>query len=78
MQKYSNKVTDLLEKIYIHPVLTVNKASELCGITYNTAKGIIRKFIDLGILIEKHNKKRDRKYFFQEYIDLLNEGTELK
>lgn len=75
---YSMKARTLLDKIYVSPVFSVNKAKELCGVSYNTAKTIIQKFVDLGIIIEKPEIKRDRKFYFKEYIDLLNEGTELK
>jgi len=75
---YSIKAGVLLDKIYTYPVFSVNKAKELCEVSYNTAKSIIDKFIELGIVTEKPGKKRDRKFYFKEYIDLLNEGTELK
>ena len=78
LPRYSSHAIELLERMYIHPVFTINKAKESCGITYNTAKSIVQKFIALKILNETIGKKRNRKYFFKEYIDLLNEGTELK
>jgi len=78
MHRYSAKALELLEKIYIHPVFSVNKAKDICGISYNAAKGIIKRFVDLNIVTDKTDKKRNRKYFFKEYIELLNEGTELR
>ncbi|MEK7448597.1 MAG: Fic family protein [Planctomycetota bacterium] len=78
MHRYSAKSIELLDKIYINPIFSVNKATELCGVTYNAAKSIIRKFIDLQIITEPAGKKRNQKYYFKEYIDLLVEGTELR
>lgn len=78
MHRYSAKEIELLEKIYIHPIFSVNKVKDICGISYNTAKGIIKRFVDLNIVTDKTDKKRNRKYFFKEYIELLNEGTELR
>lgn len=78
MPRYSAKSIELLEKIYIHPIFTVNKAAELCGVTYNAAKGIIRRLIELKIIAEPPEKKRNQKYHFREYINLLVEGTELR
>lgn len=78
MHRYSAKAIELLEKIYIHPIFSVNKVKDICEISYNAAKGIIKKYMDLGIVIVKNDKKRNRKYFFKEYINLLNEGTELR
>ena len=75
MRKSSLKVIELLDKLYIHPVMSVTRASELCDISYNAAKNIIRTFTELNIVVEKSGKQRDRKYHFKEYIDLLNEGT---
>jgi Fic family protein len=77
MPRHSNKAIELLGKLFVHPVLSVNRAKNMCDISYNAAKGIIQKFVALGILTEKSDKKRDRRYFFSEYIKLLNEGTEL-
>lgn len=77
MPRHSSKAMELLEKLFIHPVLSVNRAKDTCGISYNAAKGIIQKFVSLGVLTEKNDKKRDRRYFFTEYINLLNEDTEL-
>ncbi|OGS22541.1 MAG: cell filamentation protein Fic [Elusimicrobia bacterium RIFOXYA2_FULL_39_19] len=77
MRRSSINMMDLLEKLYVHPVITVNKASELCDISYNAAKSIIKTLEGLNLLTEKSGKKRDRKYYFKEYIDLLNEGTSL-
>ena len=76
MIRYSPKAIELLEKMYIYPVFSVNKAKDLCGISYNAAKNIIKKFMGLNIITEKTDKKRNRKYFFEEYIGLLNEGRE--
>jgi len=78
MARYSVKSMELLDKIYIHPIFSVNKAAELCGLSYNAAKSIIRKFIDLRIIAEPAGKKRNQKYYFKEYIDLLDKGTELR
>jgi len=78
MPRHSNKAIELLDKIYIHPILSVNRARDLCGVSYNAAKGIIQKFVALGILTEKMDTKRNRKYIFKKYVELLNEGTELK
>jgi Fic family protein len=75
MRKSSLKVIELLDKLYVHPVITVTSASELCDISYNAAKSIIKTFEGLNILEEKSGRKRDRKYYFREYIDMLNEGT---
>lgn len=77
MPRYSASVVELLEKIYLHPIFTINRAKELCGVSYNAAKAIVQKFMDLNILTKTTDKKRNRKYLFKEYIDLLNEGTEL-
>ena len=78
MPRHSNKAIELLDKIYIHPIFSINRARDLCGVSYNAAKGIVQKFVAFGILTEKMDTKRNRKYLFKTYVDLLNEGTELK
>ncbi len=66
-----------LNKIFIHPVFTVNEIKNYCNVSYNTAKNMIIKFKTLGIITKGNDKQRNRKYFFTEYISLLNEGTQL-
>lgn len=78
MRRFSGKTLDALNTIYIHPVFTINKVKETERVSYNTAKAIIKTFKNLNIIEEKNDRKRDRKYYFREYINLLNEGTELR
>lgn len=75
MPRFSAKAMEVLDKIYLYPVFSVKRIKEHCNISYNTAKSIIGKFINVGIITEKSDKKRNKKYYFREYIDLLNEGT---
>jgi len=73
----SSTAIQFLDKIFIHPVFTVNEIKNYCNVSYNTAKNMIIKFKTLGIITEGSNKHRNRKYFFTKYISLLNEGTQL-
>jgi len=78
MPRYSAGAVECLEKIYLYPVFTISLMKKTCQLSYNTAKNIIKRFVSLHIVTEKTAEKRNRRYFFYEYINLLNEGTELK
>ena len=45
--------------------------SSQLGMSYNTASKIIDKFIDLGILVQETDQKRDKLFKFSSYLELL-------
>lgn len=66
----------LLDKLFEHPMLTINKAAELLDISYPTANTLINQFCELNIL-ENPTQQRNKKFSYKEYINVLQEGTEL-
>lgn len=66
----------LLDKLYEHPMLTIGKAAELLEISYPTANTLVNQFCELGIL-GNPSQQRNKKFSYKEYIDILQEGTEL-
>lgn len=76
-QDVSSKAVLLLDQLFFTPIISIRIAQEKLQISYPAASTIVHILEDAGILHETTGKKRGRRFAFQEYIDLLSEGTEL-
>lgn len=74
----NGKQEALLDLLFEHPVLTKNEAAELLNVSYPTVGGIIDSFCSIGILEDlQPDKKRYKKYAFQDYLAILQRGTDV-
>ena len=60
-----------LSIIFTYPIISISELSNQLNISFNTANQIIHDFIDLNILIEENNQKRNKLFKFKSYIDVL-------
>lgn len=68
----------LLDLIFDNPILSKNDVKKILGISYPTANSAIDAFCKINILKDMDtSKKRYKQYKFVEYIDILNEGTDI-
>ncbi len=68
----------LFEKIFVRPIITINDTMEELGVSYPTAAKIIDNFCKLNILMDiTPDQKRNKRYAFSTYLEILNRGTEL-
>ncbi len=65
----------LLEKLFYTPYMSVTNVAEAFSISYQAASLLVNQFEKHGILKETTGKKRDKKYVYKQYIDILSEGT---
>lgn len=61
----------LLELLYSKPKVNSKLVSEGLGITPATANGLLKAFVEVGILQEKTGFNRNRFYVFEEYIKIF-------
>ncbi len=61
----------LLEYLYSQPIVTVGKISKELKISFPTAGAIIEEFQKIGILTERTGFKRNREFFFDEYLNIF-------
>jgi Fic family protein len=59
-----------------HPILSIAKAAEQIGITFPTVASSRDHMQRLGIMRETNGRPRHRLFMYQNYLDILNEGTE--
>lgn len=74
----NGKQEALLDLLFEHPVLTKIEAAELLNVSYPTVSGMIDNFCSIGILEDlQPDKKRYKKYAFQDYLAILQRGTDV-
>lgn len=68
----------LFELLPTHPIVTMPQAVKWLKTTKPTATKAISALESMGILKETSGRKRDRSYSYQNYLEKLRVGTELK
>ena len=63
---------DYLEQ---HPIIDIKRTAAALGISYNTAASAVRKLVELDILRETTNAARNRVFAYEEYLNILRDGT---
>lgn len=66
----------LLRYLMEQPVVRVNDIKENIKVSYSKANNIIREFEQMGILKQISKGRRNRKFIYEQYINILSEGTE--
>ena len=61
----------LLELLYSKPKLSAKDISEGLGLSVVSANGLLKSFVELGILEEKTGFKRNRYFVFEEYLKIF-------
>lgn len=68
----------LLDYLFEFPIVSINDAVEKLQVSYPTAAKVIDNLCSLGVLQDiTPDQKRNKKYAFVSYMEILNRGTEL-
>lgn len=71
--------TGILKKLFAHleqtPIIDIKKTASVLGTSYNTISTAVKKLIDLGVLIQVDNSKRERSFAYEEYLAILRKDT---
>lgn len=69
--------TMLLDRLFESPSITKRRAAEVLRVSEPTAKTVIDNLCDIGILKDSDPlAKRNKRYVFKQYVDILEPGTE--
>lgn len=74
LTKIGKKATNgqrLLELLYSQPKVNTKLVSKELNITSATANGVLKAFVEIGILEEKTGYNRNRVYIFEDYIRIF-------
>jgi len=66
----------LFEYIERNPIIDIRKTADELKVAYNTIATAVNTFIELGILKEMTSAKRNRVFFYYEYIEILKRDTD--
>ncbi len=65
----------LLDYLFEKPHISIHDAANHLEISYQASATLIHQFVELDILKEITGKKRDKRYSYWKYLDILSEGT---
>ncbi len=66
----------LFEELPQKPILSINQAVEILGLTKPPISKAIKVLVSCGILFEITGEKKDRQYRYQEYLTILAKDTD--
>lgn len=67
----------LLRGLMRQPVVLVKDVARIVGVSYTKANSLINVCENMGILQQINRGRRNRKFVYKAYVDILSEGTEL-
>ena len=67
----------ILEKLFYSPYISVNDIARDFSISYQAASTLISQLEGAAILKEITGRKRDKRYIYADYLQILEEGTKL-
>ena len=67
----------LLAYLEGHPVLEISQTARDVQMSVNTVNSAVMDFCNLGILECVDTRKRNRVYYYREYLEILRSGTEI-
>lgn len=66
----------LMQHLYQTPLVTINNVSGLLGLKHNTATALVNDFVKHGVLKELTGKRRNRVYWFHDYLLIFNQRNQ--
>ncbi|MBN8870492.1 MAG: Fic family protein [Solirubrobacterales bacterium] len=75
-QNMGQHALTLLSDLFRRPIIDVKRAAEIMGTSFATANGVVAKMETIGILRETTGQKRFRKYRYEPYVELFEDGGE--
>jgi len=64
------------QQLQVQPIASISRTADTLGISINTARSAMQQLQSLGIVRELTGGKYGRLYAYEQYLSILNEGTE--
>ena len=55
--------------------MELGKTSQALGISFNSVSSAVKRLVELGILVQQGDSRRNRTFVYAEYLDILRRGT---
>lgn len=63
----------LLEALFVNPTTNIKKVKEELNVSNGTSNNLVKRFQELGILVQVGNSQRNKKYVYKKYLDIIEE-----
>jgi len=67
----------ILEQLFYTPTVSIGQIAERFSISYQAASTLVSQLEKAKILMETTGRKRDKRYVYSDYLDILAEGTKI-
>lgn len=71
--------TSILQRLFAYlektPIIDIKKTALALKTSYNTTSNAVKKLMELGILVQIDNSKRERSFAYEEYLTILRKDT---
>ena len=66
----------LMQHLYQTPLVNINDVAKLLDIRHNTANALVTDFVKHGVLKELTGRRRNRVYWFHDYLTIFDRQAE--
>lgn len=78
-QLRSGRISSSLKAVFDYigksPIMEMGKTSQALGISFNSVSSAVKRLVELGILVQQGDSRRNRTFVYAEYLDILRRGT---
>jgi Fic family protein len=74
-RRASGVASQLLEHLYMRPIVTVKGVADVTGLTYSNANQLVARFTDLRMLREMTHRERNRRFAYSEYLAIFTDDV---
>ncbi len=67
----------ILEQLFYTPTVSIGQIAERFNVSYQAASTLVSQLEKAKILRETTGRKRDKRYVYSDYLDILAEGTKI-
>ena len=75
MKRAAKNTMSVFRYLEKNPIIDIGKTSESLDLSFNTVSSAINRLIDAGIIIQTENAARNRTFAYEEYLQILRNGT---
>lgn len=58
-----------------NPIIDIGKTAEALDKSFNTVSSAVKRLVEAGILVKTENASRNRTFAYEEYLNILRQGT---
>ena len=71
---YKNTI-QVFKYLESNPIIDIGKTAEVLDKSFNTVSAAVKRLVEAGILVKTENASRNRTFAYEEYLNILRQGT---